>query len=486
MFKTKEGQTKDRTFETRTDPFPLFANLIGKRTWAMTFVLWAMLIADIVFGTFYDSLSRSLNSQSGVILFIVMAITAFTAGLYILRNYMRALHDDLEKPSFFNRMYKATPTFLYGILAVFAIMIIQMLLFREYSVYLLIPIVIASGIVAVTFFGFRTFKFLSWHKSSKRNIMIVAFAVSSLLFAISVTTTTILDTKILLQKSNTIGIEYKATNNLPSTLSPAENMVFLYGYVLPVVLTIPAETVAVAFFLRYFRDKIGRAKFWAIVVLPPALLLFGVFAPQIVKTSPGVFQYINAEFVIFRVIGTAGWIVADFVIAFAYLLVSRTFRQASTINPNNKLVNYLLITAVSTILVSPTANDWINNTFYPPFGAIQRAFLILSSFLFSIGIYSIALSVARDAKLRQFARKYLKEYSLMDTLGNAEMEVEMEKRVVKLMRAQAQALTRETGGEAGSQMTEGEIRQYLDMAIEDIKKAKQNNNNNTTAANNYK
>lgn len=261
-------------------------------------------------------------------------------------------------------------------------------------------------------------------------------------------------------------------------------MVFLYGYVLPVVLTIPAETVAVAFFLRYFKDKIGRAKFWTIVILPPLLLLFGVFAPQIVRTSADEFQYINAEFIIFRVIGTAGWIVADFVIAFAYLLVSRTFRQ---INSNNKMVNYLLITAVSTILVSPTANDWINNTFYPPFGAIQRAFLVLSSFLFSIGIYSVALSVSRDAKLRQFARKYVREYVLFDTLGNAEMEVEIEKRLVKLMRTQAHSMATEAEREVagGSQMTEIEIRRYLDMAIEDIKKAKQQDNA-TNATRDYK
>lgn len=484
MFKTKGGPTEKGKSKIRTDSLPLFVNLIGKKTWAVTFVLWAILITDIVFGTFYDAMSAFLNSQAGVILFIAMSITAFTAGLYVLRDYMRALRDDLQNSSFFNKVYRATPIFLYGILAVFAVIIIQMLLFGEYSAYLLIPVVMISGIVAVTFFGFRTFKFLSWHKSSRRNIMILAFAVSSLLFATSATTTTFLDTKILLQKPNTIGGEYRATNNLPSTLSPAENMVFLYGYVLPVVLTIPAETVAVAFFLRYFKDKIGRAKFWTIVILPPLLLLFGVFAPQIVRTSADEFQYINAEFIIFRVIGTAGWIVADFVIAFAYLLVSRTFRQ---INSNNKMVNYLLITAVSTILVSPTANDWINNTFYPPFGAIQRAFLVLSSFLFSIGIYSVALSVSRDAKLRQFARKYVREYVLFDTLGNAEMEVEIEKRLVKLMRTQAHSMATEAEREVagGSQMTEIEIRRYLDMAIEDIKKAKQQDNA-TNATRDYK
>src|SRR5436309_9916017 len=74
-----------------------------------------------------------------------------------------------------------------------------MVLFSQYSTYLLTLIVLISG-VAVLFFGFRTYKFFSWFKSSsnkRHNIMILAFAVSSMLFAISVTVTTTLDTKEL-------------------------------------------------------------------------------------------------------------------------------------------------------------------------------------------------------------------------------------------------------------------------------------------------
>ena len=46
----------------------------------------------------------------------------------------------------------------------------------------------------------------------------------------------------------------------------------------------------------------------------------------------------------------------------------------------------------------------------------------------------MALSVSHDAKLRQFARRYVKEYAPLDTLGNAEMEIAVERRVIKLMR----------------------------------------------------
>ena len=79
-------------------------------------------------------------------------------------------------------------------------------------------------------------------------------------------------------------------------------------------------------------------------------------------------------------------------------------------------MNYLVIAAFSTILISPATNNWITNNSYPPFGAIQRSFLVLASFMFSVGIYSVALSVAQDAELRHLARKYAKEYALLDAL----------------------------------------------------------------------
>ncbi|MGB6593735.1 MAG: hypothetical protein WBE68_19735 [Candidatus Nitrosopolaris sp.] len=54
-------------------------------------------------------------------------------------------------------------------------------------------------------------------------------------------------------------------------LSRIENMIHLYIYIVSLVLAIPAETVAVAYFLRYFEDQIGRATFWTLIILPPVL-----------------------------------------------------------------------------------------------------------------------------------------------------------------------------------------------------------------------
>jgi len=441
---------------------------INKKTYLMTFIVWAIIITDVIIGTFLDALGKPLNSSFGIILFITMSITVFFAGLYALRDYMLALRKDLEAPSFFNRLYKATPIFLYALLVIFGAIIVQMVLFSHYSTYLLILIVLISG-VAILFFGFRTYKFLSWFKSSvnrRHNIMILAFAVSSMLLCISMIETTAINTKVLVfSRPPSIDPDFHSSNSMASRhLSKIENIIHLYVFLVPQVTAIAiAETVAVAFFLRYFKDRIGRAIFWTIIILPPFLFLFGIFAPQLIKSTASEFVYMDPRFLIFRVIGTAGWVLADFVIAYAYILVAKNLGRQTT-SSRNKIINYLIIAAFSTILVSPTTNNWITNNSYPPFGAIQRAFLVLASFLFSIGIYSVALSVAQDAELRHLARKYVKEYALLDTLGNAQENAEIMRKLVNLIHQHADAMGKETAVDS-PMLDDNEVRHYIDLVI---------------------
>ncbi|MGB8188947.1 MAG: hypothetical protein WCE91_05065, partial [Nitrososphaeraceae archaeon] len=445
-------------------PLVVTTSIINKKTYLMTFIAWAIIITDVIFGTFLDALGKPLNSSFGVILFITMSITVFFAGLYALRHYMVALRKALEAPSFFNRLYKATPIFLYALLVIFGAIIVEMVLFSQYSTYLLILLLLISA-VAILFFGFRTYKFLSWFKSSVKkrdNIMILAFAVSSMLLCISTTVAITLDIKeLVVSRPPSIDPNFPASNSMASRhLTSIELIIHLYGFLVPQVTAIAiAETVAIAFFLRYFKDQIGRAIFWTLIILPPVLFLTGVFGPQFLKSTASQMVYMDPKFLIFRVLGTAGWVLADFVIAFAYILVAKTLRRQIT--SSRKIINYLIIAAFATILISPTTNNWITNNSYPPFGAIQRAFVVLASFLFSLGIYSVALSVAQDAELRHLARKYTKEYALLDTLGSAQENAEIMGKVVKLVHKHADAMEKETAVES-SMLDDNEVRQYLE------------------------
>ena len=76
--------------------------------------------------------------------------------------------------------------------------------------------------------------------------------------------------------------------------------------------------------------------------------------------------------------------------------------------------------------------------------------------------------MAQDAELRHLARKYAKEYALLDTLGNAQENAEILRKVVKLIHKQAGAMGKETGVES-SMIDDNEVRQYLEYVIRETR-----------------
>ncbi len=448
----------------------MLSKTIDKKTSIMTFALYSMLIGDIVICTFFDIVGRILNSQAGLALFITMSGISFFTGIYILREYLKKLQIGTTDSPFLTGLAKSTPLILYANLGIMVAIILQMALVSGYSSYFLIAITVTSGTTGCLLFGFRFYKFLTWYKSSKGNIMILAFAIATLFYIVAMASTIILNTMTFSHRP-ILSTENKATVEPAKFLTPIENRINLYAYAIPVVTAIVPQMIGIAFFLRYFKDKIGSLKFWAIIILPPLLLLISDFLPQI-ATSAQNFVYLNSEFLLFRVIGTLGWVSSSFVMGYAYLSVARTIQQQTI---HSTVINYLMVAAFAEILFPPTLNDAIVFGLYPAFGSIAYCFFIVSAFLFSTGIYSAAISVSEDAKLRHSIRKYAKESKILDTIGSAQLEVEIQNKVIKLVHEQQDSMTRETGVE--SRMTDNDIRQYLEMVVAEAKSKDSSNNN---------
>jgi hypothetical protein len=379
------------------------------------------------------------------------------------------LRLDLINSRFFNRLSRAIPLILYTNLAIIVCVITQMLIFGSYHLYLLIAITALSGTVGCLLMGFRFYKFLSWYKSNKRNIMILAFTIQTFLLTLGMTSSVVLNTLSFSGRPETITPEYQVTIDPTLFLSPAERMIELYAYAIPVIIFVVPEMIGIAFFLRYFIDRIGKTKFWVIVTMPPLILLISTFVPQML-TSGQHFAYLDPQFAFFRIIGTLGWVITSFVMAFAFLIIARTIRQ---VNPHSSVINYLILAAFAEILFPLTANDVILISAYPPFGSILYSFFVLSAFLYSMGIYSAVVAVSQDAKLRQSIRKYAKESVPLGTLGTAEMVTSIQNRVVDRVRDQADAMTKNSGVE--SSMTDYDIKQYIELAIAEVKR--KNNKN---------
>ncbi len=81
--------------------------------------------------------------------------------------------------------------------------------------------------------------------------------------------------------------------------------------------------------------------------------------------------------------------------------------------------------------------------------------------------------MAQDVELRHLVRKYVKEYTLLDTLSNAEENAEIIRNLVKLIHQHADILEKKTGV-ASTMLNDNEIRQYLEIVIRETGGFKEN------------
>jgi hypothetical protein len=147
------------------------------------------------------------------------------------------------------------------------------------------------------------------------------------------------------------------------------------------------------------------------------------------------------------------------------------------IHKNSLVRSYMIISASGLVLLF-TCNQAIALTGagreipYPPFGLASVCLVGFSCYLILIGIYFSAISLSEDSKLRQSIRTLaIGESKLLDSIGTAQMEQEIERRVVVLVKQNQYKLTEESGVE--SSLTDQDIRQYLEEVIKEVKEAKE-------------
>ncbi len=131
--------------------------------------------------------------------------------------------------------------------------------------------------------------------------------------------------------------------------------------------------------------------------------------------------------------------------------------------------DYMIISAYGIMLLFTSNQATVLITApYPPFGLATISFMGLSSYLMLVGIYSSAVSVAQDVKLRKSLRKSVEQQTnILDNIGSSQMEQEIRKKVIKIMKDLSYQTEQMTGIQTSLQ--EQDIQQYLNKVIEEIK-----------------
>jgi hypothetical protein len=194
-------------------------------------------------------------------------------------------------------------------------------------------------------------------------------------------------------------------------------------------------------------------------------LFLNLFAP-LVNLDPAF--YVVLLTLIFVISKPAGGIL----FGVAFWTVARNISKSSIVR------DYMIISAYGLVLLFISNQSVaVSDAFYPPFGLATVSLMGLAAYLVLVGIYSSAISMSEDSKLRQSIRQFaLRESKLLDSIGTAQMEQEIRKKVLAFTKQNQDRMTEETG--IHPSLTDEDVKAYLEQVINEVKNPKMSNDGN--------
>jgi hypothetical protein len=324
-----------------------------------------------------------------------------------------------------------------------------------------------SHLLAIIMLVLLTQRFFSWLKSN-RNPIILFYGLASAILAINIATA-LLFVDLTLSSNQPQNIVPHLGENIPF-LIPGSDLSILYATNdITSIISFMIMWVATCMLLRHYSRRLGKIKFWILVSIPLVYFLsqfltlsLNLFGPLL--SSQSIFYGVLLTLV-FTLSKSAGGIL----FGIAFWTAIRNIHESSVVR------NYMIISAYGLVLLftSNQANVLVTAP-YPPFGLAAASFIGLASYMILLGIYSSAISVSHDIKLRQSIRKLaVKESKLLDSIGSAHMEQEIERRVISMTKENEDILANETGIEPS--LSESEVKEYLREVLKEVKKGKVQN-----------
>jgi hypothetical protein len=330
--------------------------------------------------------------------------------------------------------------------------------------------------------GIIAIKFFSWYKlSDYKNFVVLFYGIASLTLGVSIAEDA--GTKLLMvqevQEETPIGATlnssflYEPSDkydaevirkevNAETTallILPNSNLEYynlLNSTVLPIAFVF--RWIASTTLLRSVYQRIGKLpiSFWIILSLPLILYLVGkmpgFFSGESLAGVDEAYRYY------FRILFRAGTIAGNILFGLAFFVIAR--KMASS-----KLKDYLIITGIGDTIVGIALST---SALEPTYGAAAHSLVLLSSYLFSIGLYVSAISLSQDSSLRKSIKKSM--VSLIDDIGTAQMEQEFKKKISGIVENSRDEIEEQTGG-LSYEVTDNDIKEYMELILDERKRS---------------
>lgn len=410
----------------------------------------------------FTGLSTVFSYDMRINTFFAIAI-AYSIGVYLVLKLVKIETSAvIKKKLHLDSLRKVMFAIQYILAAIIFLVFFQMKLTSHYSVALTGFVVGISYILAIVMMSLLSFRFISWFRFN-RNMVVLTYAISSIALALNAGFTVTLVSNLFLDMPSEI-FEHQGFGYSPHIVRGSATDLLNNAYIITSIVSFVLWWIATALLLRHYSQKLGKSKYWVTIAMPLSYFLMQFF-PSFPKLL-SVFQNSSDIFFIYTIIFTLSKPVGGMLFGIAFWMIVKSFNQ------NNVVRRYMIISAYGLILlfVSNQAIVLVNFS-YPPFGIVTISFMGLSAYLILVGVYSSAISVSNDMELRKMIRKYaLSESKLLDNIGFAQMEQEIERRVMTISKEKEEAMVRETGLPAS--IDEDNMKQYLGNVIREIRDSK--------------
>ncbi|HYY67094.1 MAG TPA: histidine kinase dimerization/phospho-acceptor domain-containing protein, partial [Nitrososphaeraceae archaeon] len=437
----------------------LAGELGPKSFYIVLFAVISALIIDSLVNWVADFISQNLVTFWGVTLFFLLA-SVYLLGQYFILQFIKSKSKDIRSKSpFLNLTYKAVTIVQLILAANLLYLILQIIITEQYSlVHLILATVVSFSLAAaiLILFAARLFK---WFRSHRSSIVIILYGISASALALTILVAITADVRNLLTKDQVITPHSPVVfpSYDPGTLTTLLSDIYNYADIVSTLLFWISTVLLLHYYYSKRLTKSGLIKYWILITLPIIYYLstfvgfFDLYVAESASEEYYFYLYISLN-------STA----AALLFGLAFRIVAKTIRHNSAVR------NYIMIAAFGFVLLYVSNQSTLIAGPYPPFGIFTICFMGLSAYLIYIGIYSAAISMSEDARLRQLIRRSaIEESKMLVSIGAAQIQEQLERKVLSEAKRRAELMTKETGIQLS--LSEVDMRTYLNDVMREIK-----------------
>lgn len=404
-------------------------------------------------------------------------------GSWILLEYTKRTSSALRaKSSSINRIHWVVTIIQFVLLAIMVAVIFYNSVYcynyfsfcnTPLSTVLMTAVASASASAILGFFSYR---FLSWYKTSNRNLILLFYGLATAALTMSIAGDAIdkfMVAELIVEEQSQPGtvpdssfvyenvekydaeVQYRVTNPEGSTLyvvSPEDDE--LYSFINRLT-SYPRYIFLWISTCLLLHQRTGQKitkfpiKYWILLIIPFVLYLVG---SGLVLTLPDDSDYRYYQRIIYR----AGNIGSSILFGVAFYIIARRV-------PSERVKDYLTIAAIG---ITMGGIAFSVSAFQQTYGVSVHSLVFLSSYLFAIGFYASAVFLTQDAKLRSSIKSAVDEAKLLVSLGTPHLEQEIERRVLNSAQKEEEDLIQKTG--VVPSLTQSEMKVYLSNVLSQI------------------